>query len=148
MASHQIDRRTLMLGALGAVGAGALGVGTLAGCAGGGGGGGTGKSNSNAGVKFPTYTPFAGGPKPDLPGTPAGVLDAFLKYPADPAKVTDGAPGDGSAVSVFVQTYSPVAPGLASNKYWQAMNKALNADMQISVVPANDYSQKFAAIVS
>ncbi|WP_117214341.1 extracellular solute-binding protein [Allorhizocola rhizosphaerae] len=138
MAAYSVDRRTLLLGALGAA--------TLSAC--GTGGGTQNAPSNNAKVKMPTYTPFTQGPKPDLPGTPEGVLDGFLKYPANPIKVTAGPPGDGSAVSVFVQTYSPVAPGIGTNKYWQELNKALNADMKISVVPANDYSQKFAALVA
>ncbi|WP_158554003.1 extracellular solute-binding protein [Micromonospora deserti] len=104
--------------------------------------------NNNAKVKLPTYKPFTGGPKPDLPGTPEGVLDGFLKYPADPIKVTGGAPGDGSTVTTFVQTFSPVSPGASSNRYWQELNKALNIDLKISVVPASEYTQKFTAIVA
>ncbi|WP_162907729.1 extracellular solute-binding protein [Allorhizocola rhizosphaerae] len=138
MSAQHVDRRTLLLGALGAA--------TLSAC-------GTGGStpnapSNNAKVKLPTYVPFAGGPKPDLPGTPEGVLDGFLKYPANPLKVTAGAPGDGSAVTAFLQTFSPVAPGVGNNKYWQELNKALNADMKISVVPSSEYNQKFAAIVA
>ncbi len=141
MAAYSVDRRTLLLGALGAAGAALAGCGTSGGTTPSGG-------SNNAGVKLPSNIPFTNGPKADLPGNADGVLDAFLKYPSNPISVTAGAPGDGGAVSVFVQTFSPVAPGVSSNKYWQALNKALNADMKISVVPSSDYSQKFAAMVA
>jgi putative aldouronate transport system substrate-binding protein len=135
--SPRIDRRTLLLGTLGAA--------ALAGC-------GTGSApttgSNNASVKLPKSIPLASGPKPDLAGTTQGVLDAFLKYPADPIKVASAAPGDGSAVTVYLQTYSPVSPGVSSNKYWQELNKTLNVDLKLSVAPAADYSQKFATIVA
>ncbi|HEX6685176.1 MAG TPA: extracellular solute-binding protein [Candidatus Limnocylindrales bacterium] len=138
MTFAHVDRRTLLLGALGAA--------ALAGC--GTGGGTPNAPSNNAAVKLPAYIPFTAGPKPDLAGTAEGVLDGFLKYPADPLKVATGAPGDGSAVTAFVQTFSPVAPGLGNNKYWQELNKALNADLKITVVPSSDYIQKFATLVA
>ncbi len=134
-----MHRRTVLRGAIGAAAAG-----TLAAC---------GKraavgTADNKGVKLPTYVPFTQGPKPDLPGTPGKTLDGFLSYPASPVPVYKGKPGDGSDVSVFLQTYSPVAPGLGSNRYWQALNQATGFNLKVSVVAASDYSDKFATLVS
>src|SRR5918998_1067760 len=135
---HNVDRRTLLLGVLGAA--------ALAGC--GTGGGAPNVPSNNSKVKLPTYREFTGGPKPDLPGTAEGVLDGFLKYPADPIKVAASAPGDGGEVSAFLQTFSPVSPGLNNNTYWQELNKALKVNLKISVVPASEYTQKLTAIVA
>ncbi|HKT00169.1 MAG TPA: hypothetical protein VJT31_11615, partial [Rugosimonospora sp.] len=139
MTLHRIDRRNLLRGAALA----GLG-GALAGC----GKRSTTTAADNAAVKLPTYTPLTNGPKADLPGTPGKFLDGYLTYPAKPVSVTSGKPGDGSDVTVFVQTFNPVAPGLDSNAYWQALNRALGVNLKISVVPASDYNDKFAAIVS
>jgi putative aldouronate transport system substrate-binding protein len=144
MTSEGVNRRILLRGALGGAALVAGGATGVAGC---------GKRTTSAGtannaaVKLPTYTPFAGGPKPDLPGAP-GQLDGFLTYPAQPLKLVSAPPGDGSAVTAFLQTYSPVAPGLGSNRYWQALNQALGVDLRISVVPAGDYNDKFATVVA
>jgi putative aldouronate transport system substrate-binding protein len=138
-----VDRRTLIRGAVAA--AALAGTGTaLAGC---------GKrtntgSADNSGVKLPSYVPSANGPKPDLAGTPGKFLDGFLTYPTDAPKVTSGKPGDGSDVTAFLQTYSPVAPGLSSNRYWQALNEAMGVNLKVSVVAASDYADKFATLVA
>ncbi len=138
-----VDRRTLIRGAAGAAAIAATG-GTLTGC----GKRSTTSAADNAKVKLPSYIPISNGPKPDLPGTPGKFLDGFLAYPADARKVTSGKPGDGSDVTAFVQTYSPVAPGLASNKYWQGLNDALGVNLKVNVVASSDYTNKFATLVS
>jgi putative aldouronate transport system substrate-binding protein len=131
-----VDRRTLLR-----AGVGAAALTALAAC-----GKQTDTSAGNAGVKLPSYVPFQGGPKPDLPSPGEGMLDGFLKYPAEPVKVAGSPPGDGKPISAFLQTYNPVAPGLDNNKYWQALNKALGADLKVNVVPSGDYPTKFAAL--
>jgi len=105
-------------------------------------------ASSNAGVKLPAYIPLKNGPVPDLAPTSDGVLAGFLKYPENPISVTSGTPGDGSTMSAFVQTYSPVAPALGQNTYWQALNKALGVSLDMQVVPASDYNDKLNALVA
>lgn len=117
----------------------------LAGCGNGGGKSQHGSNNSN--VKLPGYDPFTSGPKADLAPSTDGVLAGYLKYPADPPKVTSGAPSGGT-ITAFVQTYSPVAPGLGRNKYWQALNKAMGVNLKMSVVPSNDYSDKLQTMIA
>lgn len=142
---NTVSRRTLLRGTLGATALAGLAP-ALAACGNNSGSGPA--ASSNAGVKLPSYIPLAHGPVPDLAPTSAGVLAGFLKYPANPISVTSGKPGDGSTMSAFVQTYSPVAPALGRNTYWQALNKALGVSLNMQVVPASDYNDKLNALVA
>lgn len=144
MTDHSFDRRTLLRGALGVAAAAGAG-GLLAGCGDGSTGG---TPSNNANVKLPTYIEYKNVPTPDLAASSDGVLAGYLKYPANPPAMTDGKPGDGSTVSAFVETYSPIAPALSDNPYWQALNKALGVDLKMSVVSANDYQNKLTTLVA
>jgi putative aldouronate transport system substrate-binding protein len=140
-----VSRRTLLRGALSATALAAAAP-LVAAC---GTGAGTGPAeSSNSGVLLPSYIPLVGGPEADLPALSNGVLAGFLKYPANPVSVTSGAPGDGSTVSAFVETFSPVAPALAQNAYWKALNKALNVNLDMQVVPGANYTDKLNVIVA
>jgi putative aldouronate transport system substrate-binding protein len=136
-----VDRRTLIRGGLSIVAAAATG-GLLAGC----GDGKVASTNPNTTIKAPKYIPYATGPTPDLKGT-GGVPDGYLKYPANPPSVAS-APGDGGAISAFVETFSPIAPGVSSNRYWQALNKAMNVNLNMSVVGASDYNDKLSTLIA
>ena len=94
------------------------------------------------GVKLPTAIPFAG-PKPDLPGSPAGLDPAYFKFPTDLVKSVAQPPGDGSAVSAITfLTLSPPPP-VDQNAAWQAVNKAINANLNLTMVAgAGDYQAK------
>jgi putative aldouronate transport system substrate-binding protein len=140
-----VTRRTVLRGALSA--AALAGAGPFLAACGNASGAGPAES-SNSGVLLPSYVPLTNGPVPDLPALPDGVLAGFLKYPANPVSVTSGAPGDGSTVSAFVETFSPVAPALAQNRYWQALNSALGVSLDMQVVPGADYSDKLNVIVA
>jgi putative aldouronate transport system substrate-binding protein len=139
-----LSRRQLLRGAA-AGSVAAVGVPLVAGC---------GKSahhdtaEANSKVKLPGYKQFHGGPKPDLVGTEAGVLDGFLSYPAAAPKVTRGKPGSGSTVNVFTQSSSPIPPGLGSNTFWQELNKRLGVDLKLTISPASDYTARFATTVA
>ncbi len=93
------------------------------------------------GVKLPTYVPFMG-PKPDLAGNAQGLDPAFYKFPADLIKSTPQPPGDGSTVSAIVYLTLAAPPAMGQNSAWQAINKALNATLEMQLVPAADYSAK------
>lgn len=102
--------------------------------------------NDISSVVLPTYLAYADAPTPDLQGA-NGVPSGYLKYPSNPPSI-GGTPGDGSDVSAFVQTYSPIAPALESNTYWQALNKALNCNLKMSVVAASDYNDKLNTLIA
>jgi putative aldouronate transport system substrate-binding protein len=140
-----VSRRTVLRGALSAVALAGAGP-VLAAC-GNSSGAGPAESN-NSGVLLPSYVPLTNGPKADLPALSNGVLAGFLKYPANPVSVTSGKPGDGSTVAAFVETFSPVAPALSQNRYWQALNQALGVNLDMQVVPGADYSDKLNVLVA
>ena len=85
-----VSRRTVLGGGLAAAAVAVTGTPLLAGCA-------SDKKNTaaaNAAVKLPTYTRY-GEIKPDLPGTDV-VLNGFLKYPPNTAKVITDVPATAS----------------------------------------------------
>ena len=63
---------------------------------------------ASAKVVYPTYVPFTNVPKPDLPGSPEGVEDAYTAYPSQRTSLNLSAPGNGGSLSAFVTT--SVAP--------------------------------------
>jgi putative aldouronate transport system substrate-binding protein len=143
MTSHLRRRSFLKLAGAGAVAA-VTGP-TLAGC----GSGSTGDVG-NAGkelVPWPTYVPFSG-PEPDAPGDDSGVQPLYLNYPQKLVRSVPEAPGDGSDVTAMVITYGAPPKPLESNQFWQAINKALNINLKIVVVPDAEYSQKMATLMA
>jgi putative aldouronate transport system substrate-binding protein len=145
---NNMNRRGLLrLAGLGALGVAASPL--LSAC-GSGGGGTTGGDVSNAGktlTPWPTYAPFAG-PKPDAPGDATGVQNLYLKYPETLAQSVNDTVGDGSKVTALLVTFGPPPTPLAQNRYWQAVNKALNVDLQVTVVPDPEYGQKMTTLMA
>lgn len=136
-----ISRRTLLGGSLAA----AATAGGLSGCAT------VTRSDDiaalNKPVTLPTYRRFDG-PKPDLPRSHPLMPDCFYRFPANPAKVTDGAPGDGSDVSGSAPTSNPIPPTADRNPYWQELNRRLGAPLDLTITSATDYVNKFATSVA
>ncbi|MDE3078345.1 MAG: hypothetical protein KGJ86_23215, partial [Chloroflexota bacterium] len=78
--------------------------------------------------------------KPDLPGSPDGLINpGFQNYPANPVKTVPNPPGKGGEVSVM--TWWALAPPtpMDQNTLWQAVNKELGATLKITIVPFTDY---------
>lgn len=143
MTNLRISRRSLLGGSLAA----AAGIGGLSGCA-------TVTRSTdiaalNKPVALPTYRRF-NGPKPDLPLSHPLMPDCFYRFPANPVRVTDGAPGDGSRVSGSVPTSNPIPPTADRNKYWQELNRRLGSPLSLTITSAtgNDYINKFATSVA
>jgi putative aldouronate transport system substrate-binding protein len=132
-----IDRRLFLSGALGTF--------LVASCSNG--GSPANQAQTVKGITLPTYTPYSG-VTPDLKGNEQGLLDAFLNYPQPPIKVFNQPPGDGSTVSAFVLTSSPVPPAVGQNPYWQELNKQLGVDLKLTIVPNADMATKFATLVA
>lgn len=99
-------------------------------------------TTNNKKAKLPAYVPYTR-VKPDLQGTPEGVLDAFLSYPNPPIAATTERPGSGGTVSALLQV-NAVPPAVDRNPYWQEINKRLGVDLTIRGVPATNYAQKLA----
>ncbi|MEU4746746.1 extracellular solute-binding protein, partial [Actinosynnema sp. NPDC023658] len=56
--------------------------------------------------------------------------------------------GDGSTVTAMVVTYGAPPKPAESNRFWQALNKALNVDLKVIVVPDAEYGQKMTTLVA
>ena len=100
-----------------------------------------------AGLKLPTYVPFEG-PKPDLAGNPQGLDPAFFKFPKDLVKTVTTPPGDGSTINAITYLTLAPPPPMESNSAWQAVNKAINATLQMDQVSAADYPAKVNVVVA
>jgi putative aldouronate transport system substrate-binding protein len=97
---------------------------------------------------FPTYTPLSDGPKPDYPAAGPDYSDGFDTYPRTPAKAVAEAPGSGGTVNMMsIQLFPPPTP-LDQNSAWQAVNKALNADVRFNIVTSADYPVKLGTVMA
>jgi putative aldouronate transport system substrate-binding protein len=149
---HRLSRRGFLTG----VAAGAVALPLLNACAPSapsgpaapaGGGAAAGGTSSTA-KGFPTYIAFTGGPKPDFHDANPLYSDAFDNYPSTPFKASDKAPGSGGPINVLVTAYFPSPTPFELNPTWQAINKALNAEVKMSITPGADYRAKFATTMS
>lgn len=97
---------------------------------------------------LPSYIPFKGGPAPDYHVDDPRYSDAYDRYPLTPFKAITETPGRGSKVNVLIAAYFPTPTPVDSNPTWQAVNKALNANVSMNVVAGIDYATKFATTVA
>ena len=146
--NHNVSRRDFLAGAL----ATAAGLPLLNACAPAAPSGpapaGGAPSGGAAKTLFPTYVPIQNGPKADFHDTNPLYTDAFDNFPSNPQKANQGAPGTGSTVNILVTAYFPLPTPRDQNPTWQAVNKALNADMNMNTIPGADYRTKFATTMS
>jgi putative aldouronate transport system substrate-binding protein len=109
----------------------------------------TGSAKPSAASLLPTYQPLTTGPKPDFPANDPMLCDGFSKYPSNPVKALPAdAPGTGSTVTVFTDAALPLPTPVDQNPAWQAVNKALNANMQFDIVANADYPAKLATLMA
>ncbi|MEU9703840.1 extracellular solute-binding protein [Streptomyces sp. NPDC047981] len=112
----------------------------------------SGKSDTgNAGkdlAPWPTYVPHPDAAKPDLAPTEEGVQPGFTSYPRTLSKSVAEKPGDGSKVTVWTITWGAPPKPKAKHQLWQAINKALGVDLELTVIPATEAPQKYAALVA
>jgi len=88
------------------------------------------------------------GAKPDLPATDAGLEAGYFTYPSNRVKAIQETPGSGGDVSVVTSITGSAPPSIDQNPAWQAVNKALNANMKVQVVAANDYTTRLGTIMA
>src|SRR3954453_6037728 len=137
-----ISRRRLLGGSLAA----AAGAGAISGCA-------TVTRSTdiaalNKPVALPTYKRFDG-PRPDLPRSHPLMPDCFYRFPADPPRGTEGAPGDGETISRSAPRSTPIPPTADRNPYWQELNRRIGSPLELTITSAtgSDYTNKFATSV-
>lgn len=142
--STPINRRTLLRTSLG-LGLGLAAAPLLTAC----GDGGAAEKSAAKSRKVLPSTVTANTVKADLPGTAAGVPNAFYSYPKTPARSVQGAPLKGAkTVKAFTETYAPPAPARGRNTAWQAIEKRLGGTVDITAVAADDYPAKFSTMVA
>lgn len=138
--SIELNRRSLVNGAVAVAGATALSP-LLAACGGGGSGsstrrkGGT-NTKKGAAAALPAYVPSTA-VQADIPsttGAAGAVTDpGFLKYPASPVKSVQGTPGAGGSYTTLTPLWGTIPA--AGNPFYKAVNKALGATLTMK--PAN-----------
>ena len=98
---------------------------------------------------LPAYQALTTGPKPDFPANNQVLCDGFSKYPPNPVKaLPSDPPGTGSTVTVFTDAALPLPTPLEQNPAWQAVNKALNANVQFNIAANADYPAKLATLMA
>lgn len=135
-----VDRRTFVRGAAFGLAAVAM-TPALAACSGG-------TSSQSIATKlaaFPTYVQITKGPKPDLPGSKT-VQPVYFKPDTNLYKSVTGKIGEGKSASALVITYSPPPP--ADNDYLKFVSEKANIDFKMSITPADQFANKFAATVA
>jgi putative aldouronate transport system substrate-binding protein len=106
-------------------------------------------TSAAANAVYPTYVPIANGPKPDFPAQGPGYDDGFNTFPTNPVKALPGdPPGSGGTVKIMSIALFPPPTPLEQNPAWQAVNKALNADVQFDVVTQADYPVKLGTVMA
>jgi putative aldouronate transport system substrate-binding protein len=106
-------------------------------------------ASSAASAIYPTYVPVTSGPKPDVPASGPGYDDGFNAFPANPVKAMPGdPPGAGGTVKIMSIALFPPPTPQAQNQAWQAVNKALNADVQFDIVTQADYPVKLGTVMA
>jgi putative aldouronate transport system substrate-binding protein len=91
--------------------------------------------------------PFQG-PKPDLPGNEQGLDPGYFKFPSDLVQTVTTPPGDGSTVTAITYLTLAPPPPMEQNAAWQAVNKALNATLQMDQVTSADYPAKVNTVIA
>jgi putative aldouronate transport system substrate-binding protein len=87
--------------------------------------------------------------KPDYDAHDPRVTLAWDNYPKDPPKSwTRPAPGGGGKVTAFAVDYYPPPTPYDNNPTWQAVNKALNVDFQMTQVSGPDYPLRMATVMA
>jgi putative aldouronate transport system substrate-binding protein len=115
---------------------------------GGGGGGGAAPGNKNA-AALPAYIAPTLATQAEYHSADPRITDGYDRFPKNPTRSwTKNAPGSGSNVNVFMVAYYPMPSLYENNQTWQEINKQLNANVQMSLVPSSDYPVKIGTIMA
>jgi putative aldouronate transport system substrate-binding protein len=135
------------------LGAGAIvGGPTLLAACGGGGGNGKGQASGEKDLKdiLPKFAEAKGGPTPDIPSVVgkngASTDPVYFKYPTDMSQTVSEVPGKGGSYRAITPLWGSIPP--ADNAYYQAVNKALGATLQMQPADGNNYAQTIPTLVA
>jgi putative aldouronate transport system substrate-binding protein len=105
-------------------------------------------SSTTRNAIYPSFIPLSGGPTPAYAAAGPQYSDGFDSYPGQPVKSVPEPPGTGGTVNMMsIQLFPPPTP-LEQNPAWQAVNKALNADVRFNIVTSADYPVKLGTIMA
>ncbi|MEV4604736.1 hypothetical protein AB0K15_46225 [Amycolatopsis sp. NPDC049253] len=121
----------------------------LAACGDGGGSAG-GVSRSGLAAVLPDHVPLTGGVKPDIPSVTgangAMTEPGYLSYPAELVKTASEVPGAGGSYTAITPLWGAIPP--AGNAYYQAVNKALGANIDVHPANGNTYDTTVPTLVA
>jgi putative aldouronate transport system substrate-binding protein len=104
---------------------------------------------STAKLSLPTSMPIGTLPRPDLAGTPDGlVMPGYLKYPGPLVKSVPRPPGKGGKVNAITVSLSPAPTLLEQNPAWQQVNKELGVSLEIPSISTVDYPSRLSTVVA
>jgi putative aldouronate transport system substrate-binding protein len=141
------SRRGFLRGGLGLLSASAFGgvaATTLAGC---GSSVGDGTASANSASVLPTYVPYSG-TTPAIAAQANGVPAVYYSYPAEPVAAYPTPPLNGETISIITNIFNSVPPALGSNSAWQAVQKALGASVDFTMVGSDDYPTKLNTVIA
>ncbi len=145
-----MSRRDMLRWSALGLGAVALGGPLLAACGGGGSAGSGGVSSSGLAANLPDYVPLSGGVRPDIPsvhGANGAATDpGYLSYPTNLVKTVHEVPGSGGSYTAITPLWGSIPP--AGNAYYQAVNKALGANLTVSPANGNTYNNVVPTLVA
>jgi len=102
-----------------------------------------------AGQTLPTYIAPQGGPKPDLHSSDPRITDGYVNYPStNPRSWSAAPPGTGGTFNVFVPAYYPQPASRDQNPTWQAVEKALNTQVNMIITAMADYSTRLQVVMA
>src|SRR5205085_10030677 len=81
-------------------------------------------------------------------GNAQGLDAGYFSFPKELVKTVSTPPGDGSIVTGI--TVQPLAapPQVDQNVAWQAVNKALNVNLQLTMVANSDYQVRLGTVLA
>ncbi len=107
------------------------------------------KPAAGGAAKLPTYMPIKGGPTPDLPGSPDGVVaPGFTAWPKQTYKSVPNPFGDGSDVSIFTNVGAQPPTALDQNAALKAINKDMGVNLKFVITSFADLPVKFATTIA
>ncbi len=99
---------------------------------------------------LPDYVPLSNGPTPDIPvvtGANGALSDpGFLSYPTNLVKTVSSTPGSGGSYSAIIPLWGNIPS--ANNAYYQALNKALGANLTVNPANGNNYGTTLPTLVA
>jgi putative aldouronate transport system substrate-binding protein len=85
---------------------------------------------------------------PDLPGDANGLEPAYTNFPKTFVSLVKEPPGKGSDVTSMVLWNSAVPTPPEKNSAWQQLNKEMNVNLKLNLVPQADYGAKWGTVMA